>query len=204
MTTDFIFNLIQCICVLIASVTAIFGITSWRREAKWKRKYELAEEVLSLFYECREKIEIIRSPAGYVGEGNTRKRNENELPEESEILDQAYVFFERYEKEKESFIKLYTIKFRFIAVFGKEADVPFDEIKKIINQILFAANRLGYRYWKDQGRRKFTEAQFEKHLEQMEKHEAIVWSSYDDDEFSQKVDESIEKIEAYCLSIMKK
>lgn len=204
MTENFVFNLIQCICVVIASITAIFGITSWRREAKWKRKYELAEEVLSLFYECKEKISMIRSPAGYVGEGKTRKRDENELSEESEILDEAYVFFERYEKEKEPFIKLYTLKFRFIAVFGKDANEPFDEIKKIINEILFAANRLGHRYWKDQGRKKFTEAQFEKHLEQMEKYEAIVWSSYENDEFNQKVDKSIEKIEAYCLSIMKK
>lgn len=203
MKENFVFDLIQCICVIIASVTAIYGITSWRRELKWKRKYELAEEVLSLFYECKEKISIIRSPGGYVGEGKTRKRSENEKPEETEILDNAYVFFERYKREKEPFIKLYTLKFRFIAVFGKNANEPFDEMRKIVNEILMAANRLGNRYWKDQGRKRFTEQQFEKHLAEMEKYEEIVWTTYDDDEFENKVNKSIEKIEIYCLSIMK-
>lgn len=204
MNENFIFNLIQCISVVIASVTAIYGIASWRRETKWKRKYELAEEVLSLFYECKEKIEIIRSPASYVGEGKTRKRKENERPEETEILDSAYVFYERYEKEKEPFIKLATLKFRFIAIFGKDANTPFDEMRKILSDILFAANRLGNRYWKDQGRKKFTEEQFEKHLIEMEKYESIVWTSYENDEVELKVDKCIEKIEKCCLLIMKK
>lgn len=204
MKEDFIFNLIQCICVIIAYLTAINGISTWRREAKWKRKYELAEEVLSLFYECKEKISIIRSPGGYVGEGKTRKRSENERPEVSEILDNAYVFFERYEREKEPFIKLYTLKFRFIAVFGKNAYEPFDEIRKIINEILIAANRLETRYWKDQGRKHFTEQQFEKHLAEMEKYEAVIWTSFEEnDELENKVNRAIKKIETYCLSIMK-
>lgn len=43
------FDVIKSLSIIIASIVAIYGINSWRREAKWKRKYELAEEVLSLF-----------------------------------------------------------------------------------------------------------------------------------------------------------
>lgn len=204
MDLNLIFNLIQSACVIIASLTAVYGITSWRREAKWKRKYELAEEVLSLFYECKEKIDIIRSPFGYTGEGKTRKRSENEKPDESEIMDMAYVFIERYEKEKGPFIRLFSLKFRFIAVFGKKAEEPFNEMSKIIREIMLAANRLGDRYWKDQGRRKFTEQQFQQHLDEMEKYEAIVWAGFENDELDKKVNKCIEKIEAYYLSIIKK
>lgn len=205
MNQDLIFNIIQSICVITASITAIYGISTWRREAKWKRKYELAEEVLSLFYECKEKISIIRSPMSYVGEGKTRKRNENEKAEETEIMDNAFVFIERYEKEKEPFLKLYTLKFRFIAVFGKQANEPFDEIRKIVNEIMSSANKLGKRYWRDQGRRNFTDEQFDKHLAEMEKLENIVWSTYEEnDVIEQKVDKCIVKIETYCLEIMKK
>lgn len=204
MNENFIFNLIQCISVVIVSITAIYGITSWRREAKWKRKYELAEEVLSLFYECREKIAIIRHPASYVGEGKTRKRRENEKPEETEILDNAYVFYERYEKEKEPFLKLASLKFRFIAIFGKDANVPFDQMSKILSDIFFAANRLGNRYWKDQGHKKLTDEQLDKHLEEMEKYEDIVWNSFENDKIELKVDKCIEEIEKYCLLIMQK
>ncbi len=99
MPLNLVFEIIKVVAVVIASFVAIFGITSWRREAKWKRKYELAEEVLSLFYEVRERIESIRSPFSNTQEGKTRKRGENENGEVAEILDNAYVVFERYEKE---------------------------------------------------------------------------------------------------------
>ena len=71
-------SVIQVLSVTIASMTAVYGISSWRRETKWKRKYELAEEVLSCFYEVSDSFDAIRNPAGYIGEGKTRKRNENE------------------------------------------------------------------------------------------------------------------------------
>jgi hypothetical protein len=149
-----LFDIIQNLSVIIASIVAIYGITSWRREATWKRKYELAEEVLSLFYECKEKFQIIRSPYGHLLEGKTRKRRDNETPDEIERLDNAYVFIERYEKEKEPFMKLWSLKFRFMTIFGKEAGQPFDETRRILNTIFLAANKLGQRYWKDQGSKK--------------------------------------------------
>lgn len=204
MKIDFIFNVIQNISIIIASFTAIYGINSWRREARWKRKYELAEEVLFLFYECKEKISIIRNPVSYVGEGKTRKRAENETAEETEILDMAYVFLERYVRERESFTKLNSLKFRCVLVFDKNIIESFDEITNIINEIILAANRLGNRYWKDQGSKNFEKHQFEKHLVEMHKHESIVWATYDnEDEVQERINKSIEKIEAYCLSIIK-
>ena len=66
----------------------------------------------------------------------------------------AYVVFERYEREKEPFIKLQTIKFRFAAVFGEKYLKPFEEVNKIMNDIFWDANRLRNRYWKDQGKKK--------------------------------------------------
>jgi len=198
-------DLIQGLSVIIASIVAVCGISSWRRETKWKRKYELAEEVLSNFYEVSESFEVIRHPAGYVGEGKTRVKNKSETLEESEILDQAYVVFERYEKEKEPFVKLMSLKYRFMVLFGKEAVEPFNEIFKLRNTLFIAANRLGRRYWKDQGRRQFEEKQFEKHLKEMEKQEAIFWSDLsDEDEFKKQVDLTIYKIENICQNIIEK
>lgn len=59
---SYVLKNLDSISVMIASWAAIWGINSWRREAQWKRKYDLAEEVLSLFYESRDKIRFIRSP----------------------------------------------------------------------------------------------------------------------------------------------
>ena len=71
-----VFDILKSISIIIASGVAIYGINSWRREIKWKRKYELAEETLSLFYEVQDAISIIRSPFVSVSEGKTRKRQE--------------------------------------------------------------------------------------------------------------------------------
>ncbi|MBI3235515.1 MAG: hypothetical protein HYZ42_15995 [Bacteroidetes bacterium] len=199
------FDIIQSLSIIIASFVAIYGITSWRRETTWKRKYELTEEVLSLFYECKEKFQIIRSPAGHSLEGKTRKRGENETPDESERLDNAYVFIERYEKEKEPFLKLWPLKFRFMTIFDKEAGQPFDEIRRILNTIFLAASRLGQRYWKDQGSKHFTDLEFQKHLKEMHENEEIIWGSFDEtDKISIQIDNCIAQIEKYCEGIMKK
>ena len=56
-------DIVESIAVILASLFAIHGINSWRREMKEKRKYEVAEEVLALFYEARDKISLIRMPA---------------------------------------------------------------------------------------------------------------------------------------------
>lgn len=198
-------DIIQGLSVTLASIVAVYGISSWRRETMWKRKYELAEEVLSCFYEVSESFHIIRNPAGYVGEGKTRKRNENETDEESKILDNAYVVIERFEKEKAPFIKLKSMKYRFMVLYGKEAGEPFDEIVRLTNKLLLASNLLGHRYWKDQGRRKFTDEQFEKHLKEMNEYESIFWASFNqEDKFKEDVNKTISKIETICKRIIEK
>lgn len=49
-------DLIQGASVIIASCVAIFGINAWRKEFVDKRRIELAEEVLALFYQAKDII----------------------------------------------------------------------------------------------------------------------------------------------------
>ncbi len=199
-------DIIQALSVIIASLAAVLGISSWRRETEWKRKYELAEEVLSCFYDISERFDIIRNPAGYVGEGKTRKRNKNESQEESEILDQAYVLIERFEKEKAPFVQLKSFKYRFMVLFGKKAGEPFDDIVRLTNKLFLASRSLGRHYWKDQGRRKLTDEQFGRHLEKMHELEAIFWSDFgkEDDKFKEEVNRAVSKMESICRRIIEK
>ncbi len=194
---------IQALAVIIASSVAVYGISSWRRETKWKRKYELAEEVLSCFYDISERFDIIRNPTGYVGEGKTRKRNESESPEESETLDNAYVVVERYEKEKAPFIQLKSLKYRFMVLYGKEAGEPFDDIIRLTNKLFYASRSLGRHYLKDQGR-KLTDKQFENHLNKMHELEDIFWSDFGEkgDKFKEEVNSAVSKIESICKRII--
>lgn len=137
-----ILDILKSFGVIIASAVAVWGINSWRRQAKWERKYELAEEVLANFYEAHQAIRIIRSPIGFGKEGSSRQKKENETLKETEIYNQAYVSRERFERNKTPFEKLHTLKYRFIALNGREYEEPFDKFNQIINKIFLASDQI--------------------------------------------------------------
>src|SRR5258706_15614439 len=115
---------LQNLSVIIAALVAMFGIDAWRREHVGRRRMDLAEEVLALFYQARDVIRIIRSPAGWKGEGATRKPGPDESPEQKQALDQAYVVVERYDKHIEIFSRLQTLRYRFMAQVGVDKAKP--------------------------------------------------------------------------------
>ncbi|PKN16498.1 MAG: hypothetical protein CVU66_00680 [Deltaproteobacteria bacterium HGW-Deltaproteobacteria-23] len=196
-------SIIQTVAVVVASGAAIWGVNSWRREAEWKRKYELAEEVLSLFYDAEERFDIIRSPVSNSGEGKTRKKGENETPDDSDDLDNAYIVPERIEKEKALFNKLKALKYRFQAIFGEESVKPFNEIEGHLMEIQLANIRLHRQYYPAQNNNNYTEEQFERHLKDMHENEAIIWTGFDvTDKFQESVKNTISKIEGICKPII--
>lgn len=187
---------IQAISVIIAAITIIVGVNAWKREFVGKRRIELAENVLTLFYEAQDAIREIRNPFSFVGEGSSRKRSEHESEDEAKILDTAYVVFERYHKREKLFAELRAMKYKFMATFGSDAGEPFVEIDYVINDILSAAYILGRYYWQRQGRIKISEEEFQKHLEGMRKFESKIWTlNFDNDVISQRVQNAVEKIE---------
>lgn len=190
-------DVITAVSVAIAALAFVAGINAWRREFVGKRRIELAENVLALFYEAQDAIREIRNPFGFVGEGSTRKRSDLEREEEARILDQAYVVFERAQKREKLFAELRSIKYRFMATFGAQTSESFDEINMIMNEIFSAAHILGTFYWKRQGHVQMSEEEFNNHLEQMQKYEAIFWSHSDRrDEITPRVQRAVEKIES--------
>ena len=203
MDTESILQVIQAVSLIVAAWTAIYGIRAWRSEFVGKKRIELAEEVLVRFYEARDVIRIIRNPFGYVGEGSTRQGAEGEAPEEKQILDNAHVVFERYEKHGELFNRLQSLRYRFMAQFGVDTAQPFDDLAGILRDIFISARMLSH-YWRDQGRRIWpNENAFPEHLAQMQRHEAVFWEMSGDDEINQRVEDTVKKIEAICSSVIR-
>lgn len=196
-------NILQSISVIIAAIVVIFGINAWRREYIGKRNVDLAEEVLALFYEARDVIRYIRSPFGVVGEGSTRSSDPKESPEEKQINDGAYVVFERYSKRQDLFNKIYSMRYRYMARFGKDSAKPFDDLNKIVNEIFSSARMLAY-YRRDQSYRTWqNEEEFKQHLKEMREQEAIFWEmSPDKDPIKPRLDAAIADIEAHSLKII--
>ncbi|MFH2128011.1 MAG: hypothetical protein ABIK12_15955 [Pseudomonadota bacterium] len=136
----------------VTAITVVLGVTAWRWEFVGRRRIELAESALALFYEAEDVIKAIRSPFAYSGEGRSRKRSENETEEQSEILDQAYVAIERYQSREKLFAELMSLKYRMMVTFETSSREPFDELNGGIKQIIFAARKLGTHYWPRQGK----------------------------------------------------
>lgn len=189
-------DFISSVAVLIAALTFIAGVSAWRREFIGKRRIELAESVLAMFYEAEDVIKQIRNPSSFVGEGNTRKREEKELKEDSLLLDRAYIVIERYQKRELLFSQIKSMRYRVKAVFGPSAKEPFDELDTIISEIFNAAQMLGSHYWPRQGRVEMAPKEFKKHMEKMQNYEAVFWlTDKDKDMISPRVQKMIEKIE---------
>jgi len=196
-------NILVSISIIIAAWAVIIGVNAWRREYVGKRRLELAEEVLALFYEARDVIRYIRNPFSFVGEGSTRNAAPNESPEEKQLTDNAYVVFERYNKRQDLFNKLYSMRYRYMARFGRDSAKPFDDMHKIVNEIFISARMLPH-YWKEQGQRdRKNDQEFQRHLEEMHKHEAIFWEmSPDKDPIMPRVNAVISDIEAQSNRII--
>jgi hypothetical protein len=173
---------VQAGAVIAACWAIISGIGAWKREFIGKRQIELAELVLAKFFEARDAIAMIRSPFGHQGEGSTRKRNAAETPEESAVLDNGYVAFERYLTKETVFTELNTLKYRFMASFGPQSEKIFIETTMAVNLILMSAQMLGTHYWKRQGRVAMTPEESEEHLREMTRHQKIFWDQGGDDD----------------------
>lgn len=185
--------------ILVASIVAILGIRSWRKEARWKRRYELAEEVLIALYEAQNAIRLIRSPFGSTSEGESRNIEKGETPAERRILHHAHSFKERYEQHKRTFEKLESLKFRFTALYKKDLEHHFGVFSEVISDIFFAAEELA-------------DARVAKHFSEevdlkgvFEKTKPILYflpSKEQDDAIEKRIKDAIKEIENPCRKII--
>lgn len=193
-------EVLKHISVLIAAWVAIYGIDSWRREHSGKRRLELAEDALSLFYEASDVINYIRSPMSFSSETADIERNARETDAEFDARRNASVVFKRYNEHQELFNKLHAMRYRFMAQIGKDQAKPFDDLRGIVNEIIGAA-RVLMRLWPHDHFR--TDEQWNQHRKQIEKYEAIFWSGLEeDDPIRPKVNTVISEIESACQAVI--
>ena len=135
---------IETIAIVLASGTAVWGITQWRRQMIAERKMELGEKVLSAFYEAKDVIRAARSPMSVGGEGRGW-RNADEQGDNRPELSRVDAYFapaERLYKEKEFFAKFRALQYRFRAVFGVEAQKNFEAIWDARHTVIISSTEL--------------------------------------------------------------
>jgi len=193
-------SVITCLAMIFTAFVAWRGITAWKREYRGKRQIELAEEVLSMFYQARDAIVSIRSPLVYSTDGSTRRQAENETPEETKVWNTAYVAIERYEGRRKMFSKLQSLRYRFMAQIGREEAEPFEEIRTVLNQIFSASRRLANLWVRQQ--RAVHEDELESLNTQIQKWEAILWFTEVDDKIEERVEKAVSQMEETCGNII--
>ena len=158
--------------------------------------------MLCLFYEARDAVQHIRNPFSHGNEGSSRKANENETPEQKEAYDRAYVLFERFNTHIELFNKIHSIRYRFMAQFGADAEKPFKNFRNILNTMQTSAQSLA-RAWARNYSHFRTEKQETNNYNFIEKQENIFWEGLpEEDTIKPKVEKCIADIEQICRPII--
>lgn len=192
----------QSASVVLASLFAIYGFDAWRREHVGKRRIELAEDVLALFYQARDVVASIRSPFGYGGEGASRKPGPKERPEHKDALDQAYVLIERYNKHVELFSKIHALRYRFMALVGPSEAAPFDKLNVIVNELLISAQTMARLTTLPEWSYRTPESEEKYGTQLAEVHRIYYGTGGDDDPIAPRVDKAVAEIEQTCRRII--
>ncbi|MEN3373161.1 hypothetical protein [Dechloromonas sp. ZS-1] len=201
MTLTELAQIAQSVSIILAALFAIYGLDAWRREHVGKRRIELAEETLALFYQAKDAIESIRNSFGYEGEGTTRVPGLNENPEHKAALDQAYVLIERYNRHSELFSRIHSLRYRVMAQLGIEAAQPFDALNRIVNELIFSARRMARLHTQRERPYESEEAAERRSREYLEVM-SIYYSGAEDDPISPKVQKAVDDIERTCRKII--
>ncbi len=196
-----IIGIIADMSVFFGICIAIYNINSWRKEHIEKRKIELAEDTLTSFYEAEDVIHYLRLPISFASETEDIKRMNGESEDSYQARKNANVLLKRYNEHQELFSRIHAMRYRFMVQIGKEEAKSFDELRKIINELITSARRLSM-LWA--GFRFRTEEQRLKNQKDVEKYESVFWESFEeDDPINPRVKEVLSDIERICHEIIK-
>lgn len=200
-------EILSNLAILITAITAFYGINSWRREMIGKRKYELAEEVLSNAYEIQVNMQFIRKTIRSPEEGKTYIYKEELQAKGNHFSKIGYIVKERYNLTKEPFISLEKLAFRFKALFGHSNTVPIFEILQIRNEVIEAAEQyVKYNLWlieMEEGGSKDIR-QMEAYRNYLQDYKALLWEREDQEDFIEiRLNSAVNALKSVCESIIR-
>lgn len=186
----------------VTAGVALYVASTWRTQTSGKRKMELAEQTLTLFYEARDAISDIRNPAGFNTEEDAGERAPHESDAAYRGRQRASIVFTRYKQYAELFGKLQAMRYQSRAVFGEIDPDPFTELRNTLNTIFVSARMLAHLWGReeivyDRG----IAGEIEQHRRQTSDYEATFWH-IPDDVVSKRVDLIVESVESICRPVL--
>jgi hypothetical protein len=191
---------VNSLSVTIAAGVAIYGIHSWRREQVGKRRIEIAEETLALFYEARDVINGARTSISSEGEWLAAQRTLSDATvknsEPTEVTIVAYRLYCR----NELFARIRALRYRFSAIFGIGTDQPFREMVRIRDSVISAERRLQRIERTESSNTNERNANCESEIEKLLA--VVEGSGENSDLIAQQLDQVVDSIECTCRKYM--
>ena len=113
-----------------------------RQQAIFKRRFELAEQVMADAYKLRDFLAFVRNGASFDDEGSTRRSAGDEPESLKHLRDNYFVPIERLQKETEFIGAMFARRHASVAHFGPSAEKAFRNFQQAIHSVKNSASML--------------------------------------------------------------
>jgi hypothetical protein len=186
---------------LVTAGVAWYVANTWRAQTTGKRRIEVAENALMLFYEARDAIAQIRGPLAFSSEEMAGEQLPAESAHVFHARKRASVPYARYLRYSELFGKLSAARYQFGVAFGVDAMQPFSDIRIVVTHILSSAETLG-ELWSVRDFDPDDPEDQRSHRKAVKEHEAVIWRRTKNDEISDHVEKIVERVEQICRPVL--
>lgn len=167
-----------------------------KQQALFKRRFELAEQILSDAYTLRALMVYVRNGAAFGGEGTSREPAADESDNLKRRRDVYYVPAERLHKEKDFLGAMFTRRYASRALFGEDAEKAYNLMLGAVHRV-----RVASAYLID-WTREFSSIS----SETIQKLEADIWSGMatvqGKDQIAEDIEEAVKLLEAICSPVL--
>ena len=214
MTLKEIADFFASVGVILGVPFALYSLDAWRREARWKRRAELCEEVLALCYETRDIISYMRHTGGSANEWDSLPNPPKEPDDEHRPKNAAWIPIERYNEHREKLSHLWALSYRFRAHFGEQDAQPIADLRDIIMTIKTAAYTRSSAFWREFNWDTMPPEEKENLKALRRKFENVIWEGEstrglakgnegsESDEIQRSADDAVKRMERTCRGVL--
>ncbi|ENB2089796.1 hypothetical protein [Vibrio alginolyticus] len=168
-----------------ALIIGTFGLFTWRQQLRGTSEYELAKKAVFKTYEVQQALQAVRNPMLYL--------SKEEVEVGRRLEEEQRIYSERMTLLYEKWAELQTIRLETKAIWSDSAHNCFNEIQQRIGDLRGA---IWLHFWM-KGAYAGPGATVDNNPERVIENDKVVYFVSDDDEFSQKIFKSVEKVELF-------
>lgn len=186
---EFVSKIFSALSGLLVVAIGVYGICQWKKEARWKTKYILAQKIALLVLEFQEKYHLTRSVVTFSWEFSERKKEEGETDEQAGVLNEQYAKVRRLESLQSVAKKLHEATWEANILLDKKFTLLVKPLTDSYTK-LFVSCQL---HFSDQII-KAKQARFKMPRNNSQQSNSSIVYGANNDEFGKKVDETVDQV----------